>query len=131
MARIIIADDDELTGEIARDALVAAGHGTGLVADGLEALRVVRARRPDLLVLDCNMPNLSGVLLLRELRKTPALFDLPVLMLTGRRSAQDVELAMFAGADDYMKKPFDPDELVFRVEELLTSRARKASSANG
>lgn len=119
MARIIIADDDEIIGEIARDALVAHGHGAGLVKDGAEALRVVRAKKPDLLILDCNMPGLSGVVVLRELRNTPALCDLPVLMLTGRRSAQDVELAMFAGADDYMKKPFDPDELVFRVDELL------------
>lgn len=122
MARIIIADDDEVVGGIVRDALLARGHGAGLVNDGAEALRVVKARKPDLLILDCNMPGLSGVLLLRELRNMPSLCDLPVMMLTGRRSAQDVELAMFAGADDYMKKPFDPDELVFRVEELLTRR---------
>lgn len=122
MARIIIADDDEIVGEIARDALLASGHGAGLVKDGAEALRVVKARRPDLLILDCNMPGMSGVLVLRELRNTPALYNLPVMMLTGRRSAQDVDLAMFAGADAYVKKPFDPDELVFKVEELLASR---------
>ena len=122
MARIIIADDDEIIGEIARDALIASGHGVGLVADGSEALRVVRARRPDLLILDCNMPVISGVLVLRELRNTPTLCDLPVMMLTGRRSAQDVELAMFAGANAYVKKPFDPDDFVFRVEELLATR---------
>lgn len=124
MARIIIADDDEVIGEIARDALLASGHGAGLVTDGAEALRVVKARRPDLLILDCNMPGMSGVLVLRELRNTPALCDLPVMMLTGRRSAQDVDLAMFAGADAYVKKPFDPEELVFKVEELLASRQK-------
>ncbi|MEG3086005.1 response regulator transcription factor [Sphingomonas sp. PB4P5] len=122
MALIIIADDDELVGEIARDALVAAGHGAGLVGDGTAALRVVKARKPDLLVLDCNMPGLSGVLVLRELRNMPAFCDLPVMMLTGRRGAQDEELAMFAGANDYMKKPFDPDEFVFRVEQLLAKK---------
>jgi len=123
MARIIIADDDEIMGEIARDALIAAGHGAGLVADGVEALRVVKARRPDLLILDCNMPKMSGVLVLRELRNSPELYDLPVMMLTGRRSTQDVDLAMFAGADAYMKKPFDLDELVFKVDELLEKPA--------
>jgi DNA-binding response OmpR family regulator len=65
------------------------------------------------------MPGLSGVLLVQELRKIPALADLPVLMLTGRQGQRDEEIARFAGADDYMKKPFDPDELVFRVEQLL------------
>jgi DNA-binding response OmpR family regulator len=124
MARIIIADDDEIVGEIARDALLANGHGAGLVTDGAEALRIVKARRPDLLVLDCNMPGMSGVLVLRELRNTPSLCDLPVMMLTGRRSEQDVNLAMFAGADAYVKKPFDPEEFVFKVEELLKGRAK-------
>ena len=128
MARIIIADDDEIIGEIARDALVASGHGAGLVTDGAEALRVVKARRPDLLVLDCNMPEMSGVLVLRELRKMPEFYDLPVMMLTGRRSRQDEELALFAGADEYVKKPFDPDEFVFRVEELLAKRQASASA---
>jgi DNA-binding response OmpR family regulator len=119
MARIIIADDDEITGEVARDALIAAGHGAGLVTDGAEALKVIKARRPDLVVLDCNMPGLSGVLLVQELRKDPAFADLPVMMLTGRQGARDEELARFAGANDYMKKPFDPEELAFRVDELL------------
>ena len=124
MARIIIADDDEIIGEIARDALVAAGHGAGLITDGAEALRVVKARKPDLLVLDCNMPGLSGILVLRELRNMPAFCDLPVMMLTGRRGVQDEELAMFSGANEYMRKPFDPDEFVFRVEQLLAKTAK-------
>lgn len=128
MARIIIADDDEIMGEIACDALVAHGHGAGLVADGADALRVVKAKRPDLLVLDCNMPGMSGVLVLRELRNTLALADLPVMMLTARRGAQDEELAMFAGADDYMRKPFDPEEFVFRVEELLARHKARATA---
>lgn len=119
MARIIIADDDPLIGEIARDALMARGHGVGLVGDGAQALQVVRARRPDLLILDCNMPELTGLLALREIRNTTGLSDLPVMMLTGRRSERDVELAFYEGANDYLKKPFDPEELVFRVEELL------------
>lgn len=119
MAHIIIADDDELVGEMVRDALIAAGHGAGLVSNGADALRVIKARRPDLVILDCNMPELSGVLLVQELRKSPDFADLPVMMLTGRRGDRDEELARFAGANDYMRKPFDPDELVFRVDEML------------
>jgi DNA-binding response OmpR family regulator len=119
MARIIIADDDEIIGAIARDALIAAGHGAGLVTNGADALRVIKQRRPDLVVLDCNMPGLSGVLLVQELRKIPEFATLPVLMLTGRRGARDEELARFAGANDYMRKPFDPEEFAYRVDELL------------
>ena len=82
MARIIIADDDELIGEMARDALIAAGHGAGLVVNGADALHVIKTRRPDLVILDCNMPGLSGVLLVQELRKSPDFAGLPVMMLT-------------------------------------------------
>ena len=124
MARIIIADDDEIVGEIARDALIAAGHGVGLLPDGKSALAVVKAKRPDLVILDCNMPELSGLLVLREMRKSLDLFKIPVMILTGRTSEQDVELALYQGANDYLKKPFDPDELVFRAEELLAGRKR-------
>lgn len=128
MARIIIADDDEIMGAIACETLIAGGHPTGLVTNGREALRVVRARKPDLVILDCNMPEMGGLLVLRELRQSAEFCSLPVLILTGRRSEKDVELALFQGADDYLKKPFDPVELLFRVDDLLAKRAQVASA---
>lgn len=120
MARIIIADDDEVVGEIACDVLMQAGHSAGLLSNGRDALRVIKVRKPDLVILDCNMPEMNGLLVLRELRQSAEFYNLPVLMLTGRRSDKDVEIAYHEGATDYMKKPFDPDELAFRVDELLT-----------
>jgi DNA-binding response OmpR family regulator len=128
MARIIIADDDEIVGEIARDALLAGGHGVGLLTNGRDALSVIKARRPDLVILDCNMPDLSGLLVLREMRNSVELCEIPVLMLTGRQSERDVELAMYEGAGDYVKKPFDPEELLFRVDELLAKRHKGGAS---
>jgi len=119
MARIIMADDDEIVGELASDALMAAGHAVGLLDNGADALRVIQARRPDLVILDCNMPEMSGLLVLRQMRDSVDLCDTPVLILTGRQSARDTEIAFYEGASDYMKKPFDPDELVFRVNKLL------------
>lgn len=119
VARIIVAEDDEIVAEVVRDALIAAGHGVGVLPTGAQALAVIRARLPDLVILDCNMPEMSGLLVLREMRITPKLADIPVVMLTGRRSDKDVSLAMYDGANDYIKKPFDPDELVFRIERLL------------
>lgn len=127
MARIIVADDDELLGEIARDALIDGGHAAALLTNGADALKVIKARIPDLVVLDCNMPDLSGLLVLREMRNTLELCEVPVLILTGRQSERDVELAMYAGADDYMKKPFDPDELLFRVDELLAKQQKRVT----
>ena len=123
MARIIIADDDEIIGEIASEALLARGHAAGVITNGRDALQVIRARKPDLVILDCNMPEMSGLLVLRELRQSIEFCDLPVLVLTARRSDKDEDLAYYQGANDYMKKPFDPAELVLRVEELLARRA--------
>lgn len=127
MARIIMADDDEIVGELVSDALIGAGHAVGLLDNGADALTVIRARRPDLVILDCNMPEKSGLLVLREMRNSNDFCKTPVLILTGRRSERDVEIAMYTGADDYMTKPFDPDELVYRVEELLKKHSVTAS----
>ena len=124
MARIIIADDDEIIGDIACEALLARGHAAGVISNGRDALQVIRARKPDLVILDCNMPEMGGLLVLRELRRTIEFCELPVLVLTGRRSDKDEDLAYHQGASDYMKKPFDPAELVVRVEELLARQAR-------
>ena len=119
MARIIIADDDELVTEIVRETLQAEGHIVGVVDNGADAWRAILAKRPDLVILDCNMPEANGIMVLREMRKRMDFADTPVLMLTGRRGKADVDTAMYEGATAYMKKPFDPEELVLRVEELV------------
>lgn len=127
MARIIIAEDDEIVCDIVRGALGEAGHIVGVVNNGNDALRAIQVKKPDLVILDCNMPDLPGMIILREIRNSPSLFATPVLILTGRQGGRDAELAYNQGADDYMKKPFDRDELVFRVEELLAKRNRNKS----
>jgi DNA-binding response OmpR family regulator len=127
MARIIMADDDEIVCEVVRDALTTAGHAVGVLDNGADALKVIRARRPDLVILDCNMPELPGILVLRQMRDSPDLYETPVLILTGRQSARDNEIAFYEGATDYMTKPFDPEELVFRVGVMLERKARTTS----
>jgi DNA-binding response OmpR family regulator len=119
MARIIVAEDDHIVSDIVREALTNAGHVVGVVDNGADALRAIQLKEPDLVILDCTMPELSGLIVLREMRTSSTVYDTPVLVLTGRQGARDVELAYNQGADDYMTKPFDPEELVFRVEELL------------
>lgn len=119
MTKIIVAEDDDIVSDIVREVLTKAGHVVGVLNNGADALRAIQLKKPDLVILDCTMPELSGLIVLREMRTSSTLYDTPVLVLTGRQGARDVELAYNQGADDYMKKPFDPDELVFRVEELL------------
>ena len=125
MARIIIADDDEFFVDLVRAALEPLGHIVGALPDGDDVAKVVRAKRPDLLILDCSMPNKPGISVLREIRQSRD-YQVPVLMLTGRTSYADEDIAYQAGADDYLHKPVDPEKLVVHVEALLPEQLRRA-----
>ena len=129
MALILLADDDELVVDVVRAALGARGHVVGALDDGLSVIAVVELKRPALVILDCAMPEVSGIEALRQIRTSASCYDTPVLMLTGRRSDADEEIAMRAGADDYLRKPFDCDQLVARVETLLEARDAKRALA--
>ncbi|MBC2777504.1 response regulator [Parasphingopyxis marina] len=130
MAHIIYAEDDDLIVDIVRDVLQKDGHVVGVVTDGESALKAIRLKRPDLVILDCNMPEMTGIEVLSRMRVDPALCDIPVLMLTGRRGAQDVDIAMYSGANEYLKKPFDPDYLAFVVDNLLSKYVPSGSGAH-
>jgi DNA-binding response OmpR family regulator len=119
MALILIADDDELVVEVVQTALSARGHAVGAVEDGIRVLDVVEAKRPALVILDCMMAEVSGIEALRQIRSSKSCYATPVLMLTARCSDSDEEIAMRHGADDYLRKPFSPDQLVARVERLI------------
>jgi DNA-binding response OmpR family regulator len=114
-----LADDDEIVAEIVSEYLMDAGHAVGWLSNGKSALEIIRKRPPDLIILDCNMPEMSGVEVLRVLRKSVELYQIPVLMLTGRQSDADERIVRFEGANDYLRKPFDPIELISRVELLM------------
>jgi two-component system phosphate regulon response regulator PhoB len=96
-----------------------AGHAVGVIGDGVTALQVAKIKNPDLIILDCSMPRMGGVEVLRRIRNHQELFSTPVLMLTGRSSAADERIAFEAGATEYLKKPFDREELAFIVENML------------
>jgi DNA-binding response OmpR family regulator len=123
MALILIADDDELVVEMVREALSARGHIVGAVDDGMPVASIVEFKRPELVILDCNMPELSGIQALRQIRVLRSAYATPVLMLTACRGQFDEDIAIRAGANDYLRKPFDPDQLVSRVETLLARAA--------
>ena len=123
MARILIADDDELIAELASEVLIDAGYACGWVPSAKAAWDCVHRKRPDILLLDQSMPGESGYTLLRRLRCSPLLYDLPVIMFTGMSGAQDQAQAIYAGANDFLRKPFDPALLVARVAHILRNRA--------
>ena len=122
MAYILIADDDELIAELASQALIDAGHASGWVTTAEDAWDLLGRRRPDILILDQDMPGMSGVTLLRKLRQSPDFYDLPVVMFTAMSGVEDESQAIYAGAQDFVRKPFDPAGLVRRVQRVLAKR---------
>lgn len=123
MARILIADDDELIAEVASAVLIDAGHACGWVTSAAAAWQCLRHKRPDILLLDQSMPGESGMTLLRRLRQSRFYYDLPVMMFTAMSGEQDQLQAIYAGAQDFISKPFAPDDLVARVGRLLNRRS--------
>ncbi|WP_374405124.1 response regulator [Pelagerythrobacter sp.] len=128
MARIIYAEDDKLIGELVQTVLMDSGHAVGVVPDGKAALAALALRRPDLLILDMSMPEMTGSQVLDKVRRDPSLYDLPVLIITARTSKADETIARSAGATEYLRKPFDPDELVVIVERLLAHRPARSNN---
>lgn len=122
MAHILIADDDEVIAEMASDVLINAGHACGWVVDGEEAIKLVKWKRPDLILLDQDMPGLSGAGVLRTFRGSSEFYDLPVIMFTAMTGANDEQQALYHGAQDYIRKPFDPKFLVWKVNQVLKAK---------
>ncbi len=125
MARILIADDDPIIAELASSLLFADGHACGWVSDGEQALDSIRWRRPDMLLLDQNMPEKCGSVLLRELRGSPDHYDLPIIMLTACVGREDELQARYHGAQEYIRKPFVAENLIMTVREVLAARAHR------
>ncbi len=117
MADILVAEDYPATRSVLRTLLRGAGHTVRFAVNGEEALAQVAQQRPDLLLLDVMMPKKSGYEVLSEIRRTDT--ALPVILLTAKREKSDVILGLGLGSDDYVKKPFDNDELLARVAAAL------------
>ncbi len=121
-ARILVADNDEDILTLVAFRLERQGYEVLVARDGAEALDRARAELPDLCVLDVMMPKLTGYDVTRELRADPRTAAVPVILLTARVQEADVRSGYDAGADDYVRKPFAPQELRDRVAELLARR---------
>lgn len=127
-ATVLVVEDDEMIRKLVTILLERAGHRVRGAGDGHEALRVLFADRPDLVVLDIGLPGLDGWQVLERVRE---LSDVPVLMLTASGGELDKVRGLRAGADDFVTKPFGRHELVARVEALLRRQRRSSSDDPG
>jgi PleD family two-component response regulator len=116
---LLYADDHEQMRLMVRDLLQASGHEVSLASDGPSALAQLKAREPDLLILDVSMPGMSGFDVCRAVKANPLTARVPVLMLTAEADIDSKVQGFDAGADDYLAKPFDPRELRARVAALV------------
>jgi DNA-binding response OmpR family regulator len=119
---VLAADDDEDILELITFRLERSGYRVLPARDGEEALDLALTNRPDLAVLDVMMPKLDGFELTRRLRAEPATSRMPIILLTARAQDSDVQQGFDAGADDYIRKPFSPQELRARVQAILGRR---------
>ena len=119
MPKILIADDDQLLRELLEFRLTQRSYETVLASDGREALQQLEQSEPDAVVLDMMMPVHDGFEVLRRMRASEAQKDIPVIVLTARRGEKDIVGALELGANDYLVKPFMPEELLARLTRLL------------
>jgi len=115
-ARILVVDDEPQITRVLRTMLSSHGYVVHTASDGDEALEIMRQWTPDLVITDLAMPNLDGVELCRRVREKSAL---PIIVLSVREEEKTKVAALDAGADDYVTKPFSPDELLARVRAML------------
>jgi two-component system, OmpR family, response regulator MprA len=124
--RVLIVEDDEAIADVLRRTLRHEGHDVRSSVDGVGALRAAEEFVPDLIILDLGLPGLDGVEVCRRLRDES---DVPILILTARSDLDDRVEGLDSGADDYLVKPFERQELLARMRALMRRRPPRGSAA--
>jgi len=128
LARILVAEDETSLNDLLQDALRMNGYETISAKHGLEALRLIREQKPDLVILDINMPKLDGFGVIEKLRNENN--NVPVIVLTARDQKDDKTIGFGLGADDFVTKPFGLEELLMRVAAVLRRSKNTPTSGN-
>lgn len=128
MNRILLAEDEQAIREGVADFLMSNGYIVDAVEDGALALEAVKKRQPDLVILDLGLPKISGESVCREIKKDFP--DVPVIILTAKNQSMDVIRGFDLGADDYVSKPFELDELMARIRARLKDGGKKELTAD-
>jgi two-component system phosphate regulon response regulator PhoB len=118
-SRILVVEDESDLAELVAFNLKQAGHAVTTAGTGATALAEIRRQRPDLVVLDVMLPDITGLEVCRRLRRDPDTIRLPVVMLTAKGEEVDRVVGFEVGADDYVTKPFSPRELLLRIDAIL------------
>jgi two-component system phosphate regulon response regulator PhoB len=129
MARILVIEDEADIREVLDYNLKSAGHEVVEATRGMDGLRLVREREPDLVLLDLMLPDMPGTDVCRSIKDNPATRTLPVVMLTARSEEIDRVVGFEIGADDYITKPFSVRELVLRIRAVLRRREQTVTEA--
>jgi len=119
MARVLVIDDEPDVRWLIRVSLERAGHEVLVAEDGLRGVAIAMKQHPEAIVLDLMMPVMDGYGVLAELAKDPRTADVPVLVLSARAIPEEAGKATQAGARRFLEKPFDPDDLVRELAEVL------------
>lgn len=119
MKKIMVVDDDEDFTALYKKTLIAAGFDTTAVNESSAALEMAYLVKPDIFVIDLMMPDIDGFQLCRQIRADPVLYQIPVIIVTALTDVDSKKIAMEAGANDYLPKPFRIDELNSKINALL------------
>jgi two-component system, OmpR family, alkaline phosphatase synthesis response regulator PhoP len=117
--RILIVDDEEPIRELIRYNVEKEGFQTLVAGNGLEALNLVRSEKPDIIILDLMLPDMSGLDICRILKNDTATVVIPIIMVTAKTEDSDIVRGLELGADDYVTKPFSPKVLIARIRSVL------------
>jgi two-component system, OmpR family, response regulator RpaA len=128
-SNILVIEDDEIVARTIERCLRGGEYRVRLANSGVEGLRSARREVPDLVILDVIMPGMDGYAVCREMRADPVLVDAPILFLTAKTRDEDKINGFTAGADDYLGKPFNVDELLLRIRAILR-RTRRMQTGN-
>ena len=119
MAKILVAEDERDIRDLIGFTLRFAGFDVVLAANGMEAIEQAPLVEPDLIILDVRMPKMTGYEACRELKDNPATSGIPVVFLSAKGQEAEIEQGLASGAEEYIVKPFAPDELTNQVKDIL------------
>ena len=124
-AKVLLVDDDPVILKLLQVNFEMEGYTVVTASDGVEGLEKARAERPDIVLLDIMMPRMDGLQVTKALKGDDDTREIPIILLSAKAQASDVQVGRDIGADDYLTKPFDPLELLDRVGDLLKGGIRE------